>query len=264
MKEIDFLQQYVDAAKEATTRTRQILLVMIISSVLVFAACWNSLEGSWVNQRLVQARNDAGNGSSIDVPLKTSYRLMWLQRIRAEQVSQIHVPFLGISFDVDDLGMLGGIAFVVLLIWVNYSLWHQSYNLKLAFDLAKGLDVKESVQTGKKSGGLLYYTYQNLAMHQVLTIPPIPATRRGGGGNDVGIWLKMSKVLYALPLIVQTFVVVHDLMTVNLAQVLSEGGTTFILITEHFFLALIVALTIICFRRWRKTYATWKSVADEI
>src|SRR4051794_25498210 len=120
MKEFDFLQQYVDAAKEATTRTRQILLVMIVSSILVFAACWNSLEGSWVNQRLVDTRKAVGSSKPGEVPLEQYFKLMWMQRIRAEQVSQIHVPFLGINFDVDDLGMLGGIAFVVLLIWVNY------------------------------------------------------------------------------------------------------------------------------------------------
>lgn len=263
MKDTDFLQQYVEAAKESTTRTRQILLVMIISSILVFAACWNSLEGSWVNSRLRQARAAVGVNKSMDVPLEKSYQLMWLQRIRSEQVSQLHVPFLGISFDVNDLGMLGGVAFVVLLTWVNYSLWHQSHNMRLAFDLAKELDAKD-VKSGRESNRLLYYTYQNLAMHQVLTIPPMPESMRMEGNDDVSIWLKISKVLYALPLVVQTFVVAHDWSTVDLARPVSESGTLSILVVEHLFWGLTLALTIICFRMWRKTYATWKKFADEI
>jgi len=51
MKDIDFLQQYAEAVKDSSNRTRQILLVMIIASILVFAAFWNSRSNGWISSR---------------------------------------------------------------------------------------------------------------------------------------------------------------------------------------------------------------------
>lgn len=261
MKDIDFLQQYMDAVQEASNRTRQILIVMIVASILVFAAFWNTREDGWVNSRLKEATlavDNLGDAKTMEAKtLPALYKLQWIQKIRAEQVSQIQVPVIGISFDVNDLGMLGGFAFIVLLIWINYSVWHQSTNLKLAFNFAKKLDKDEPTN-------LLYYTYQNLAMRQVLTIPPKPATERTSEGK-LKTWLqKASKLLYALPLIVQTIVVGHDWITTDIGNRYNSKATHIVLITEIVFWFLNFILTVICFRIWRRTYETWKAYADDI
>lgn len=290
MKDIDFLRQYLDAARESSTRTRQILLLMIIASILVFSAYWNSRTGGWMNNRLDQAvkevdyfrtkerQTSEGLAKSIDSEtppveernrqaeklslrgdqLRAEDRLNWLQKIRAEQVGQIQVPVIGISFDVNDLGMLGGFAFVVLLIWVNYSLWHHSTNLRLAFDFARDLQKKNEPR-------LLYYTYQNLAMRQVLTIPPRPASDRTPEKDKIKLWIQnISKLLYALPLAVHTTVFLHDLSTIDIGKSISDTATKNVIITGAIFLFLILLLTIVCFFIWTRTYKTWETVADEV
>lgn len=297
MKEIDFLKQYTDAAKDSTNRTRQILLVMIIASILMFAAFWNSRTRGWANSRLALAKatehilsnqaerkekplieefkpsqsEDAQYRNARDFihssPIKTLQQaqdnLFWSQKIRTEQVGQIQVPVLGISFDVNDLGMLGGFTFIVLLIWVNYSLWHQSNNFKLAFDFAKELGDKETDE--KRNDRTLYHTYQNLAMSQVLTIPPRPASTRPTEPDRPKAWVrKVSKLLYALPWAVQTTVVAHDWKTREIGRLINREATNTVLITGTVFWCLIVILTIMCFYMWRKTYNTWKTVADTI
>jgi hypothetical protein len=261
MKDVDFLQQYMDAVKEASNRTRQILLVMIVASILVFAAFWNTRQDGWVNSRLrdatlaVEKLGDAKTTDATAAPVL--YKLQWIQKIRAEQVSQIQVPVIGISFDVNDLGMLGGFAFIVFLIWVNYSVWHLSTNLRLALEFAKNLDEQEPTQ-------LLYYTYQNLAMRQVLTIPPKPASIRTSEGKFKSLLQKASKLLYALPFIVQTIVVWHDWITTDIGNRYNSNATRIVLIMEIAFWCLNGILTIICFYIWRKTYETWKIFADKI
>jgi hypothetical protein len=298
MDEFDFLQQYTDAAKDSTNRTRQILLVMIVASILMFAAFWNSRTGGWANSRLALAKatqdilaneDDRKRHPEIWGELKVTpgdeelYRkakeyidkapsrtlqqakdsLFWSQKIRTEQVGQIQVPVLGINFDVNDLGMLGGFTFIVLLIWVNYSLWHQSNNFRLAFDFARELGARESNKEG--TNRLLYHTYQNLAMHQVLTIPPRPASARSSRPDKPKAWIrKVSKLLYALPLAVQTTVVAHDWYTTDIGELISLDSTNTVLITGTAFWCLIAILTVMCFRMWRKTHDTWKSVADTI
>jgi hypothetical protein len=241
MKDFDFLQQYTEAAKESSTRTQQILLLMIIASILVFAAYWNSRGQSWGRARLDLAKASVdvlenkqapqggevlyeqaketveSSGMSLE---QAKDNLNWIQKVRAEQLSLIHVPVLGINFDVNDLGMLGGFAFVVLLILVNYSLWHHSTNLELALDFAEKLQ-------GEGETDLLYYTYQNLAMRQVLTIPPKPQKARTEQKN-VLFWVQnASKSLYALPLAVQIAVVWHDMATLGIGKALERISIAF-------------------------------------
>jgi hypothetical protein len=429
MKDIDFLQQYIDAAKDSSNRTRQILLVMIIASILVFAAFWNSRGSGWVNSRLrlakaavdilkfdeakkkvsaspfqtedfisaanlckklkgaedpqseyIRSQFSSANRKLLDqykppqqpsealiqalvyefnrlrkspwlyheerfakvkqqlgeetktlsekvltgelqgedltrlnrLLLETAYaqeiasskeelkflpeekelyvqrakeyaqsrsleqardNLHWMQKIRTEQVSQIQVPFLGISFDVNDLGMMGGFAFIVLLIWVNYSLWHHSTNLKLAFDLAEELGAKELDDNGRNR--LLYYTYQNLAMRQVLTIPPKPASIKSAAGKPTasetsvtekvvsGIQ-KVSKLLYLLPFIVQAIIISHDWQTLHVGMQVNPSNARYVFNAEITFLFIIIILTVICFYMWTKTYDTWRTMAEKI
>lgn len=315
MTEIDFLQQYSEAVKDSTNRTRQILLVMVIASILMFAAFWNSREGSWSNSRLGSAKalyayleNEEAKRTTallkergVQVPAEILAKaeplatppgedeiytkakelkerlpsktlkqaednLFWTQKIRTEQKGQVQVPVLGISFDVNDLGLLGGFSLIVLLTWVNYSLWHHSNNLRLTFDFAKTIDDKD--------GGtrFLYHTYQNLAMRQVLTIPPRAETTKTSKtevNNSETDRLKVlirrsSKLLYGLPWLVQTIVVIHDWLTQDLGKLINVGATFRVLIAETIFWIVIAILTLICFLRWNKTFKIWKDVAKTI
>jgi hypothetical protein len=297
MREIDFLQQYIDAAKDSTNRTRQILLVIVVASILVFAAFWNSRTGGWANSRLAIAkatedilRNEAERRENPSIaeltvpvgeedlyqkakkyahtaPSRTWHQakesVFWSQKIRTEQVGQIQVPVLGINFDVNDLGMLGGFSFIVLLMWVNYSLWHHSNNLRLAFEFAKELDANEPEGRGKNR--ILFHTYQNLVMRQVLTIPPRPASTRPAKTDKLTSWVrKVSKLMYALPLAVQTTVVVHDWETSEIGRLINPEATNTVLNTGTAFWVGIVVLTVMCFSMWSKTYNTWKSAAETI
>lgn len=299
MNEKDFLHQYTQAAKESTDRTRKILLLMIVASILMFAAYWNSRSWGWTSSRLALAKAtfdildnekqrmknpsypelktppgeeklyDNAREYIKDWPSRTWYQaqesVFWSQKIRTEQVGQIQVPVLGISFDVNDLGMLGGFTLIVLLLWVNYSLWHQSNNFKLAFDFAESVGAKELDREGKNR--ILYHTYQDMAMHQVLTIPPRPGSDvpPGSKPDRFNVWIrKASKLLYALPLIVHTTVVANDWLTIKTGMRVNLKGTIIILTTGTIFWCLIAILTFLCFYMWRKTYSTWKTAADKI
>src|SRR6185503_8666598 len=43
---------YVDAAIRTSTRSREILILIIIASVLIFGSFWNSRQESWLNERI--------------------------------------------------------------------------------------------------------------------------------------------------------------------------------------------------------------------
>jgi len=296
MTDYELLQHYMDATKESTDRTRKILLIMIVASILIATACWNTRASGWVNSRLAMAKavedilvkqDPQTVLASVPTPspvlsiapgqedlyknaekiIKNTGRtpnqakqgLLWAQKVRTEQLSQIQVPILGISFDVDDLGLLGGVTFIVMLMWVNYSLWHQSNNLKLAFSFARQL-------TPEKEYPLwLYHAYQSLAMRQVLSIPPRPATIKAKDPDVRKLWIrKLSKSLYALPFAVQLAVVLHDWFTADLGTELNWWATWTVLIAGSVFLVIIGVLTVTCFGRWKETFETWQSASKDI
>ncbi len=85
-----------------------------------------------------------------------------LDRLRTEKVLMIQVPIFGVSFDVNDLSLLGGFSFIIILLWFNFSLWRESMNLKIVFDEARKM-------------GKLGTCYRYLLMRQLLMIPkPLP------------------------------------------------------------------------------------------
>jgi hypothetical protein len=295
MNELGFLKQYTDAAKDSTSRTRHILLVMIVASILMFAAAWNSRLSGWGNSRLKFARatEDILNhveavsepGWELKIPRddadvyqkaneslaesrRTLYQarqtLFWNQQIRAEQVGHIQAPVLGINFDVNDLGMVGGITLIVLLIWAYYSLWHHANNLKLALDFAKEIGDNDLDEQGRNR--LLYHTYQNLAMSQVFTIPPRPKTTRETQAPERfrRFLRKASKGLYTLPCLVLAAIVWHDWVTRKAGLRVNPRGTTIVLASGTGCLCVVVILTIMCFVLWRRINRTWETTAKGI
>ena len=118
-----------------------------------------------------------------------------LQHVKGQSAYLIRVPFFGIAFEVNDLGFLGGITFVILLIWFILSLWTEVNNLQFIVITAP----QEHVQ----------FCYHFLAMQQVLTIPPeywkkkdVPRDKAVVGLLKHKPWEYMSKILYFLPLLV--------------------------------------------------------------
>src|SRR6185436_4578276 len=53
----DYLEPFIEATISAATRFRRVLLVIIVTSVLVFGAFWNARVGSWLDSRFDMANN---------------------------------------------------------------------------------------------------------------------------------------------------------------------------------------------------------------
>jgi len=298
MKELDFLRQYSDAAKHSTDRTRQVFLLMIAASILIYAASWNSGMSGWANARLALARATERILSheeerkknpligELQVPrgkaelyafakeniewsgitlYQAQQNLNQIQQVRGEQINHIQVPmagFGGINFDVNDLAMFGGFTLLVLLVWEYYSLWHYADNLTLAFDHAREIGAKELNVSEQKI--LLYHTYQDLAMHQVLTIPPRPASKNQET-SQLQLFLRQSpRVMYTLPLVVQTLVVFHDWLTIDIGRSVNSRAAVTVLFVGTTIWLILAVFTALCFYILRKTDITWQRIAKTI
>jgi hypothetical protein len=290
--EIDTIKSYVEAATAASDRGRLVLLVTITISVLAFSAYWNARQESWLNSRLHMARlGDLACAKGWDIPkitepLTDSDKLMIqqaheyyttrhfdgcdhlaevvksLQEIQAKDVNQVKMPFFGAQFDVNDLGMFAGFAFVVALIWFRYSLAREYNNLDLCFRVA----FLQSAHDSKTC-------YNLLAMRQVMTIPPpleedpLRLVRHHSGKTARTLRFvrnHLSLLLYVLPLVVQFLIVQSDVRTLALGKSASVVNQRVVTWAELLFLVSILLLTIFCLSLALRIDRKWEETAKDL
>ncbi|MGB7921605.1 MAG: hypothetical protein WCF57_00035 [Pyrinomonadaceae bacterium] len=171
-----------------------------------------------------------------------------LEMTRMQSVLLVDVPFFGVTFDVNDLGMLGGFTFVVILMWFRFTLWREYYNLSLTF--------KEAAKNKEH----LKFCYKALAMGQVLTVPPDlfePQPSRQPGG-------KVVRFLYALPVTVQLIILYNDLCSFNVGWIVSKGNTMLSISMSLVFIVLSALLTYWCVKLSIDIDKTWEETAEDI
>jgi len=271
---LDF-QDYLDAAGDSAKRTRTIIIVLVVASVLIFVGWLNSLPNTWMAER-IQALGRAGialtkspgalekddlesisylekkigpvppkynNGKESDQyqQYMKHYNELYIAMVRAyvDNTFTIRVPFFGTAFDTNYLGLLGGFGFVIILILFRFSITRELDNVKLSFDEAR-------------EGTQLWRLYHLLAMRLVLTIPLMKEKKRSR------FLAFVPKTICFLPLIVHAIVTLNDFYTSNIiGKKISEALTNGTLSEDCFFLVGIIVLTIACYRRWRQIDVVW-------
>ena len=191
------LKHYLEATTQATRRARGTKLALVIASVILFAGIVNSRFSDAAHKRLLlfdqfgQGKipdsyvkrfiGDGGNKESIKERYQAFYQAYLREYVENRFV--VKVPLFGVSFDVNNLGYIGGVGLVILLIMYQYSLSRELDNLRKAFKQARLYP------------GQLGSFYELLAMEQVLTLPP---------SEDIAPWrrlllMTMQKVLTFCP-----------------------------------------------------------------
>jgi hypothetical protein len=248
------IQDYLDASSDASKRTRLITIIMVVASVLVLAGLLNSLESDWM---LLRLRNPNYPAKKIPFPDKGKFNtdpeytqaIEDIQKRRGELATAIaksyvdnslviHVPFFGFSFDVNDLGLLGGLSFLVILGCFRFFLSREVDNLHISFDEAKRL-------------GKLPEFYTLLAMRQVFTVPDTQQITRSK------FLLYTPKVICWFPLVVHIVVTWNDIKTGNIGNLLSEPRYAFSIISEILIAIGLVILSVMVTKRLVRLDEVW-------
>jgi hypothetical protein len=165
-----------------------------------------------------------------------------------ERTMNVTVPFLGITLDTNDLGLLGGITFFLLLAWLLYSLRREEENVAMLFARARDEDLVPS--------------YQLLSMTQVFTIPLKIRAKRNLLAEF--LWTYLGKVLFILPLAVQCFVVWYDRRTLPIGMTLNPKGAISEFRWEIGLLAAVFLLTVLCLRGSAAVGRQWEDAYNRI
>jgi len=263
-----YIRDYVQAATESSARSRRILVLLLIASILVFIAFWNQCDSSWARthvqwaeeiETLIRQRQDQALPKQLSDKQKRilaraeDYHIEntgdaqhfheHLLDLMAERIIYVRIPILGIEFDINDLGIFSGITLTVLLLWCRFSLWHEKRNLELCMN--------ESTSENRKS------VYRYLAMRQLLTIPPKLADE-----PPTKIWGFLVLVLFCLPALVYSLVVGDDVLFSGGLPKMKGLATE--LICEILFLVVIVALTSLCVQLLLAIHETWGRFVEDV
>ncbi len=303
------LTDYIGACKAAAARSRFVLLIIVITSVLVFAGYWNSREQSWVHgrrKRLIEtvaclrkqekqrssneetlsqtpgvlrtegrsnrqeslAPKEASGGAANQgcstceadpcvasdryrslrhlTDLATAERAaVAMEDLRVQWVDTIHVPVVGVVFDVNDLSIIGGIAFIVSLLWMVFSGRSELDNVLVTLQEAR-------------RRGQLEECYQLLTMEQVFTRPFSRETAPGR------FWRRAPLVLFVLPWIVQTAVVAYDTASFEYGTSVEYSTAVTNMMGGLLCWSVIGFLSYVCVDLGGNLMRTWDSVRDEI
>jgi hypothetical protein len=290
-QEFEF-EQYIKAFTSSSDRVRHLIFISILASVLVFAAYRNSMTKTWWNTRIEIARVGVRNevwlnptervnlchrrgpqaarfmdpcdevarasdllvfrGKHGETSLKS--HLAKLEETRVNEILFVSVPFLGIRFDINDLGAFSAIGLAIISFTLCFAMARQHENLFLSLWKVKQVArTEENPEDGQSRANLLYHA---LAMAQVFTRPPTLARWKPWAYGRYAI-----RLILFTPVLVQSLVLANDIKTVPDAWSLNWGATMMTMWMQVLFSLVVLVCTIMsyCYSRagdfrWRETF----------
>jgi hypothetical protein len=244
------LSHYISVFNSSAGRVRYVVFVIVVFSVAMLLAQWNTVPESWVSKRYDNWRRLSGVVATMPGPAADArvYRELGprvqsraeLNRVieeygrqRIERVYFAEVPGLGVHFDVNDLGLFSGIALILLLTLLLFCVMRESENLYLALFKVRQLYLRTMGKgRGESAANFLYHA---LAMGQVFSSPPTLAK-----WNVRGVRRATHLLVFAVPALVQAYIVGQNVRTLGVVK--AYGLTGSVMVPQYLLLIAVIAL----------------------
>jgi hypothetical protein len=251
---IEDLREYIDAFRTSSNRARYAIYIVIIATVLVWIVNRNARQDSWPLRRI-----QSYYGQELFKQPFFNADTVVIKVVREEYLKQFvarnmmpESPLPGVSIDVNDLGIVGGIALVLLMLVVVLSLSREHENLHLALYKVRQICAEEgeNCSHGTSRANLLYHA---LAMSQVLSAPPTLARWHPHRLRSFG-------VVFAAPGIVQSWVFWTNFETRHLGDSYGKDVTNSLIVQGLTVVALLALGTVAGLSsrakaaRWRRAF----------
>ena len=166
----------------------------------------------------------------------------------------VSVPFLGIHFDINDLGAFSAIGLAIICFTLCFAMARQHENLYLSLWKVRRIADREGrYDDGQSKANFLYHA---LAMAQVFTRPPTLARWR-----PRSIGRGAMRALLFLPAFIQSLVVISNVRSIKNAWILSPRWTILSMVLQASLLFVILVCTVAsCYYsragdlRWKETF----------
>lgn len=200
------LRDYIENTHKSGALVRKLIFASVFASIFVFVGSWNIYPGSWMTTRLHQLRQldvnspnaspDSPGVASPESLADAANKLELLLQGMILENMMVRVPIFNVAFDVNDLGLFGGLS----LLAISTMLW---------FSIKRKITNAEMVFREATSEGSLPACYRLLAMNQVLATVP----RKGSRREVHERWL--PKILFLPPIVAMSEITIVHLHSIR-------------------------------------------------
>ncbi len=271
------LELIVVSVTRSIKRVRTTLLVSIIASIIAFISFYNTLSDGWIKSRVKHRLElkewcseietlESGvvkfpNGSKRKEHLEAIYEddehccdhvedIAQNAVIQREQlISNVKIPWLGVAFDINDLSLLGGLAFTIIMLTLSYNLGLKYSNLHTAFKVIEKIDDVEERSA----------YFDAIGMAQILATP-----NRSAKVSSPSILIAVPYILFSLPFLVQSVVFINDTITIVKVIESNMGFTLFSLVGGAIFWIILLSLTLSCIKLDKRTHELWSKFEEKL
>jgi hypothetical protein len=261
------LSHYIETYRQSTERVRWVIFVLMVLSVVVLVAQWNTASPSWLLHRLDKLKETVAATKDLppDKADSTVERLTkgrfknraelteMLDLYRAAVVDRVvlfEIPGIGVTFDINDLGLFSGVAFSLLLLLLVFGLMREYENLYLAlFKVRRLHDAKVSLAGAESAANYLYHA---LAMSQVFSAPPTLAVWRPSP-------LKRAApgIVFLLPAAIQLYIIITNYLSLPIAE--AYGLSAKIMLPQCILFISVAALAVVAISYSKALDHRWQS-----
>lgn len=267
------LSHYIDIFRSSAERVRRLVFIIAVFSVIALTALWNTTPMSWMSMRSkglesildkCQNQDSAIADSCVSEATKIKGETKSINKTFAELQEKFinykektlekeyfpAIPVLGLTFDINDLGVFCGVAYLLLLLLLAFSLMREHENLFLA--LGKVRSLHDLSKTRKDGESCANYLYHALAMSQVLNSPPTLFQWRPPRWKIV-----VLTTVFFIPVIVEILIILNDLLSFKSVSYLDVQLSHYM--PWEVVLALPdIVLCLICIRYYRRCDHMWE------
>lgn len=190
-----------------------------------------------------------------------------LRRKFIDSTLVIDIPFFGLAFDINDLGLLAGLAFSLILMGIGYTLLREHNGMDTLIDLFEALPKNSEVERDVR-----IRLYQITAMQNVMTVPPglFVTTSCGDAGRRLLrqierlVFMLVSKLIYLVPVWIFTSIRDNDISTQAFGLTLSPARLAEQASLSTFFLITVWVLAIGAFIAAIRIEVRWVTLAGKV
>lgn len=265
------IQKVCETSNASSSNTRSMMYVLVVVSILSIVAVLNTHKWNWTESRIkrgeaaivkldsqLHSKNiKTADSFVIAEQLELSRtNVEQLRRNQIENFQTVKVPILGNAFDVNNLTIVAGITFLVLIYILKFTMYREITNLRIALNsiserypadsdtqifqpfynyvrsLNPGIPLNDADILAKINYTRRLYHYNFLSMNEIFNLPPVKYSIT----NKLIVNKFILMNIFYFPTVTYAGLVINDMVTINKGLQYTPFLTIFTLLFGVFFL----------------------------
>lgn len=256
----DSITELCKISNHSSGNTRSVIYVLVIATLLSLISVLNTWSFNWTKYRIKHMEYQIKNAKSSSDSVHFQKLLDYTLRNQIENYKTVRAPVLGNAFDVNNLGVISGLTFSILLGILGFTLSREGTNLSIALHAIeerytdnadtdkffKALNEKFDKESERwklliKKINLTRreHHYNFLTMNEVFNLPPTKHKKY----RKNGVIFLISLYIFYFPAIIFLIIFLNDLCTIKAGMLVN---LTLTIASQEFSLLFLICICFLC------------------